>query len=58
MNEVIDKIETLQEDKPELVITDDLIKQFVQDNLDWIVKETQDELVGKNIEEKWRRINE
>ena len=58
MNEVIEKIETLQEDKPELKITDDLIKQFIEDNVDWIVKEIQDELVSKDIEEKWRKENE
>lgn len=42
MQEIISKIETLKEDKPELIITKDLIKQYIEDNLEALVKEIED----------------
>lgn len=44
VEDIIGKIETLQEDKPNVVLTDDLIKEFVLDNLEQLVEEIKEYL--------------
>ena len=39
MEEIIEKINTLREDKPYVVITESLIKQYILDNIDILIKE-------------------
>lgn len=43
MENIKEKLESLKEDKPGIVITDDLIKEYILDNIDLIVKEIKDE---------------
>lgn len=43
MEDIRTKIESLKEDKPGIVITDDLIKEYILDNIDLLVKEIKDE---------------
>lgn len=44
VEDIVEKIETLQEDKPNVVLTDDLIKEFVLDNLEQLVEEIKEYL--------------
>lgn len=44
MEELIEKIQILKEDKPELIITDDMIKYYILDNIEMLVKEIKEEL--------------
>ena len=44
VEDIVEKIETLQEDKPNVVLTDDLIKEFVLDNLEQFVEEIKEYL--------------
>ena len=44
MNEIISMIQTLKEDKPELIITDDLIKEYILENIDLLIKEIKEEI--------------
>lgn len=44
MNDIIGMLQALKEDKPDLVITEDIIKEFIEDNIDVLIKEIYDEL--------------
>ena len=44
MEEIIEKINTLREDKPYVVITESLIKQYILDNIDILIKEIEEML--------------
>lgn len=39
MKDILEMLQSLKEDKPELVITDDIIRQYVEDNIDLVIKE-------------------
>ena len=39
MNEIIESIMILKEDKPELYITDDIIKGYIEDIIEILIKE-------------------
>ena len=54
MQEIISKIETLKEDKPELIITKDLIKKYIEDNLETLVKEIEDLLEYRDAYRKMK----
>ena len=44
MEEIIGIIQALKEDKPELIITKDLIKEYIEDNIDMLVDEVYEEI--------------
>jgi hypothetical protein len=44
MNDIISIIQTYQEDNPHITITDDMIKEIVEENIDKIIKEIKEEL--------------
>ena len=44
MNEIIFMIQTLKEDKPELILTDDMIKEYILENIDLLIKEIKEEV--------------
>lgn len=44
MKEIIGMLETLKEDKPHIVITDDIIKEYIEENIDLLIEEIKDEL--------------
>jgi len=44
MEEIISKINTLREDKPELILTEDIIKEYILDHIDILVKEIEEKL--------------
>ena len=44
MKEIIEMLTTLKEDKQGLIITDDLIKQYIEDNIELLIKEIKEEL--------------
>ena len=44
MEEIISILVELKEDKPHLVITDNLIKQYIEDNIDLLVEEIKEEV--------------
>lgn len=44
MEEIISMLVELKEDKPHLIITDDLIKQYIEDNIDLLVEEIRKEV--------------
>ena len=44
MEEIITIIETYKEDHPEVVITDDMIKGVIEENIDLIIKEIRKEV--------------
>jgi len=39
MEEILQKINTLREDKPYVIITESLIKQYILDNIDILIEE-------------------
>ena len=39
MDSIIIKLNALKEDKPNIVITDDIIKQYILDNIEELIKE-------------------
>ena len=43
MEEIISMIRTLKEDKPHLILTDDLIKDYIAEYLDLLVEEIRKE---------------
>lgn len=55
MNQIVEMIEALQEDNESLIITDELIKQYIEDNVELLINEIQDELIGNDIER--RKVN-
>lgn len=44
MEDIIGMIRDLKEDKPGIVITDDLIEAYIQDNINLLIKEIKDEV--------------
>lgn len=44
MEEIVEKIIILKEDKPELIITEDLIKQYIEDNIEILIKEIEEQI--------------
>lgn len=44
MDEIEYKIEQLLDDKPYLVITDSIIKQYIEDNIDLLIKQIRKEM--------------
>lgn len=44
MNDIIGMLQALKEDKPDLVITQDIIKEFIEDNIDVLINEIYEEL--------------
>lgn len=46
MEEIVEKINTLREDKPYVIITESLIKQYILDNVDILIKEIEEIIKG------------
>ena len=44
MDSIIGNLQALKEDKPWIYITDDEIKQYIEDNIDELIKEIRKEL--------------
>lgn len=44
MEEIISIIETYQEDNPHVVITDDMIKGVIEENIDKLIEEIKNEI--------------
>lgn len=44
IEELISIIQTYKEDHPEVVITDDMIKDLIEENIDKIIEEIKEEL--------------
>ena len=44
MDYIIFSLQALKEDKPYLIITDDFIKEWIEENIDKLVEEIRDEL--------------
>lgn len=44
MEKIIEMIQMLMEDHPELIITDLLIKEYIENNMDILVEEIYDKL--------------
>lgn len=44
MEEIISIIETYQEDNLHVVITDDMIKQVIEDNIEALIKDIKNEI--------------
>lgn len=44
MEEIIGMLVTLKEDKPQLIITDDIIRAYIEDNIDVLIREIKEEL--------------
>lgn len=44
MSEIIEDIMTLKEDKPELYITDEIIKGYIEDNIEILIEEIRREI--------------
>ena len=44
MEEIIGMIQALKEDHPELIVTDELIKEYIEDNMDMIVNDIRKEI--------------
>ncbi len=44
MEDIIEKINALRDDKPGLILTDDIIKQFILDNMELLIQEIEDNL--------------
>lgn len=54
MEDIVNKIESLKEDKPELVITESLIRQYIEDNMDSLVKDIKELL---DFREVYRKVD-
>lgn len=52
MEDIVNKIYALKEDKPELVITESLIRQYIEDNMESIVNDIKDEIDFLEVKEK------
>ena len=44
MEEIVFEIKTLMEDKPHLILTDDIIKGYIEENIDLLVEEIKREM--------------
>ena len=44
MEEIIGLLNALKEDKPNVILTDEIIKEYILDNIDCIIKEIKEEL--------------
>jgi len=44
MDNIIEIIQTYKEDNPHITITDDMIKEIIEQNIDELVKEVKEEL--------------
>ena len=44
MEEIISKINTLKEDKPWIVLTDDIIKEYILEDINLLISEIKEEL--------------
>lgn len=44
MNDIIGIIQTYKEDNPHVIITDDMIKGVIEENIEELVKEIKEEL--------------
>lgn len=44
MEEIIGMLAALKEDKPQLIITDDIIRAYIEDNIDVLIREIKEEL--------------
>ena len=44
MNEIIGMLEALKEDHEQIIITDDMIKEYIEDNIGLLINEIRDEL--------------
>lgn len=44
MEKIIGMLQALKEDKPQIVITDEMIKQFIEENIEVLIDEIQREL--------------
>lgn len=52
MEDIVNKIYALKEDKPELVITESLIRQYIEDNMESIINDIKDEIDFLEVKEK------
>lgn len=44
MEEIIGLLNALKEDKTNVILTDEIIKEYILDNIDYIIKEIKEEL--------------
>lgn len=44
MNEIIGMLQALKEDHEQIIITDDMIKEYIEDNIGLLINEIRDEL--------------
>lgn len=44
MDYIIERIQAYKEDNPHVIITDDMIKQVIEDNIEELVKEIKEDL--------------
>ena len=44
MDNIIEIIQTYKEDNPHVIITDDMIKEVIEENIDELVKEIKEDL--------------
>lgn len=44
MNEIIGMLEALKEDNPQLIITDDIIKEYIEEYMELLIDEIRAEL--------------
>ena len=44
MNEIIGMLQVLKEDHEQIIITNDMIKEYIEDNIELLVNEIRDEL--------------
>ncbi len=48
MEEIIGKLIALKEDKPHIYLTDDIIKEYIEEDIELLIKE-----VKKEVEDIW-----
>lgn len=44
MEDIIMKLQALKDDKPHLIITEDIIKSYIEDNMELLIKEIKKEI--------------
>lgn len=44
MEDIIMKLQALKEDKPHLIITNDIIKSYIEDNIELLIAEIKENL--------------
>jgi hypothetical protein len=48
MNTIIQDLIELKTDKPNFVITEDIIKEYIEENIDELIKDIKEELTCRN----------